>query len=149
MRYFFTFLLFSSSLCAQEVLSPLLSNPNCYSYSSSKAKNSLVVPFFDDFSSSSNILDSNLWISSGPLMNNNYPVNPPTIGVVTLDGLDSNGFAYDINMANNNGFADLLLSQMINLNNLDTAFLLFYYQPQGYGDNPQVILTIGTLIISF
>ena len=138
MRYFFTFLLFSSSLCAQEVLSPLLSNPNCYSYSSSKAKNSLVVPFFYDFSSSSNIIDSNLWISSGPLMNNNYRVNPPTIGVVTLDGLDSNGFAYDINMANNNGFADLLLSQMINLNNLDTAFLLFYYQPQGYGDNPQV-----------
>lgn len=138
MRYFITFLLFSSSLFAQEVLSPLLSNPNNDNFSSSKNKNSLVVPFFDDFSSSSNILNNSLWIGNSSLVNNNYPVNPPTIGVVTLDGLDSNGFAYDINMANNNGFADLLLSQMIDLNSLDTAFFLFYYQPQGYGDNPQI-----------
>ena len=138
MRYFITFLLFSSSLFAQEVLSPLLSNPNNNNFSSSKNKNSLVVPFFDDFSSSSNILNNSLWIGNSSLVNNNYPVNPPTIGVVTLDGLDSNGFAYDINMANNNGFADLLLSQMIDLNSLDTAFFLFYYQPQGYGDNPQI-----------
>ena len=138
MRYFITFLLFSSSLFAQEVLSPLLSNPNNNNFSSSKNKNSLVVPFFDDFSSSSNILNNSLWIGNSSLVNNNYPVNPPTIGVVTLDGLDSNGFAYDINMTNNNGFADLLLSQMIDLNSLDTAFFLFYYQPQGYGDNPQI-----------
>ena len=138
MRYFITFLLFSSSLFAQEVLSPLLSNPNNDNFSSSKNKNSLVVPFFDDFSSSSNILNNSLWIGNSSLVNNNYPVNPPTIGVVTLDGLDSNGFAYDINMTNNNGFADLLLSQMIDLNSLDTAFFLFYYQPQGYGDNPQI-----------
>ena len=89
------------------------------------------------FSYQSNILDNNLWLGNSTLVNRNYPINPPTIGVVTLDGLDSSGFAYDISLANNHGVADVLLSQMIDLSNLDSVFLMFYHQPQGYGDNPQ------------
>ncbi len=94
-----------------------------------------MLPFFDDFSS--NELNTNKWIGNSVLVNSNYPVNPPTLGVVTFDGLDSNGFAYDINMTNNNGLADVLLSQEIDLSVVDTAFFLFYHQPQGFGDNPQ------------
>ena len=96
---------------------------------------SLNLPFFDDFSS--NQLSQSLWIGNSVFVNNNYPINPPTIGVVTFDGLDSSGFAYDINMTNNSGQADQLLSQEIDLSNIDTAFFLFFHQAQGLGDNPQ------------
>ena len=68
-------------------------------------------------------------------INNNYPINPPTIGVVTFDGLDSMGYAYDINMSNNSGYADELLSQEIDMSNVDTAYLLFFHQPQGHGQD--------------
>ena len=135
MRCFLFFIFFSSSLFAQEILSPLLSNPRVNNCQISKNKNSLMLPFFDDFSS--NELNTNKWIGNSVLVNSNYPVNPPTLGAVTFDGLDSNGFAYDINMTNNNGLADVLLSQEIDLSAVDTAFFLFYHQPQGFGDNPQ------------
>jgi len=138
MRYLLILLFLSSTLYSQEILSPLYSNPNSLVFSSTKNTNALIIPFFDDFSYSSNILNSNLWIGNSTLVNRNYPVNPPTVGVVTLDGLDSSGYAYDISIANNNGYADVLLSQSIDLNNLDSVFLMFYYQPQGYGDNPQL-----------
>ena len=137
MRFFLILFLLSSTLYSQEVLSPLNSNPNSYNYISSKNTSALLIPFFDDFSYQSNILDNNLWLGNSALVNRNYPINPPTIGVVTLDGLDSSGFAYDISLANNHGVADVLLSQMIDLSNLDSVFLMFYHQPQGYGDNPQ------------
>ena len=137
MRFFLILFLLSSTLYSQEVLSPINSNPNSYNYISSKNTSALLIPFFDDFSYQSNILDNNLWLGNSTLVNRNYPINPPTIGVVTLDGLDSSGFAYDISLANNHGVADVLLSQMIDLSNLDSVFLMFYHQPQGYGDNPQ------------
>ena len=136
MRYILLFLFLSNSLVAQEVLSILKSNPRENKSVFLKNKSSLSLPFFDDFSSPN--ISSNLWIGNSTLINNNYPINPPTIGVVTFDGLDSMGYAYDINMSNNSGYADELLSQEIDMSNVDTAYLLFFHQPQGYGDNPQV-----------
>ena len=136
MRYIFFLLFLSSSLFAQEVLSPLKSNPREIKSDFLKNKASISLPFFDDFSSLD--ISTNLWIGNSTLINNNYPINPPTIGVVTFDGLDSMGFAYDINMVNNSGYADQLLSQEIDMSNIDTAYLLFYHQPQGHGDDPQV-----------
>ena len=135
MRYVFLFLLIANSIFAQEVLTPLLSVPRAVENNSSINKSSLNLPFFDDFSS--NQLSPSLWIGNSTFVNNNYPINPPTIGVVTFDGLDSSGFAYDINMTNNSGQADQLLSQEIDLSNIDTAFFLFFHQAQGLGDNPQ------------
>ena len=135
MRYVFLFLLIANSIFAQEVLTPLLSVPRAVENNSSINKSSLNLPFFDDFSS--NQLSPSLWIGNSTFVNNNYPINPPSIGVVTFDGLDSNGFAYDINMTNNSGQADQLLSQEIDLSNIDTAFFLFFHQAQGLGDNPQ------------
>ena len=135
MKYFVILIFICSNLFAQEVESPLSSASRTNLHNFKKIKNSLSLPFFDDFSSIQK--SSTNWIGKSTLINNNYPINPPTIGVVTFDGLDSNGFAYDINMSNNSDLADVLLSQEVNLGNTDTAFLLFYYQPQGYGDNPQ------------
>ena len=46
-------------------------------------------------------------------------------------------FAYDISVTNSWGVADYLTSRGIDLSNLDSIFLMFYYQPQGVGDFPQ------------
>ena len=142
-RFLFLMFFILSNVNAQEVISPLLSSPRAGLYTS-KNQNLLTLPFFDDFSSVQ--LSSNYWIGKSTFINKNYPVNPPTIGVVTFDGLDSVGFAYDINMTNNSGPADVLQSKQINLSSVDTAFFLFYYQPQGYGDNPQ---TEDSLVLEF
>ena len=136
MKYIFLFLFISNSILAQEVLTPLISSPRSIEHNVSYNKSSINLPFFDDFSS--NHLSPTLWIGNSTFVNNNYPINPPSIGVVTFDGLDSNGFAYDINMSNNSDKADQLLSQEIDLSNIDTAFFLFFHQAQGLGDNPQL-----------
>ena len=131
MRYILLFLFLSSSLVAQEVLSPLKSNPREIKSDFLKNKASISLPFFDDFSSLD--ISSNLWIGNSTLINNNYPINPPTIGVVTFDGLDSMGFAYDINMVNNSGYADQLLSQEIDMSNIDTCLLYTSPSPRDRG----------------
>jgi len=65
-------------------------------------------------------------------LNNTFALDPPSIGVVTFDGLDEFGEAYDID----NDFSiqgDRLTSVPINLSGLpDTnVFFSFYYEPQG------------------
>ena len=130
----------SALLHAQEVLSNLASNPMLKSkkFIPNKNKSALTLPFFDDFFYSSPVADTYLWQKSSVFINRTYPINPITAGVATFDGLNKDGLAYVINMANPQGDADTLVSQDINLSTVNTAYFMFYYQPQGLGDNPQV-----------
>ena len=73
MRYIFFLFFLSSSLIAQEVLTPLKSNPREKKSDFLKNKSSLSLPFFDDFSSLN--ISSNLWIGNSTFINNNYPMN--------------------------------------------------------------------------
>jgi len=130
----------STLLHGQEVLSHLVSNPILKSkkFILNKNKSVLTLPFVDDFSYNSPVADVNLWQQSSVFINQTYPINPPTIGVATFDGLNKDGLAYTINMANPQGDADTLLSQEIDLSAVNSAYFMFYFQPQGLGDNPQV-----------
>ena len=129
----------STLLHGQEVLSNLVSNPILKSkkFIPNKNKSVLTLPFFDDFSYNSPVADADLWQQSSIFINWTYPINPITVGVATFDGLNKDGLAYAINMANPQGDADTLLSQEIDLSAVDTAYFMFYFQPQGVGDNPQ------------
>jgi len=52
----------------------------------------LILPFFDDFSSSSAFPDTSKWFSgSGTYVNNRFCVDPPTYNVATFDGLSESG----------------------------------------------------------
>ena len=135
-------------LHGQEVLSNLVSNPILKSkkFIPNTNKSVLTLPFLDDFSYNFPITDINLWQQSSVFINRTYPINPPTIGVATFDGLNKDGLAYAINMANPQGDADTLLSQEIDLSAVDTAYFMFYFQPQGLGDNPQ---TEDSLMLEF
>ena len=134
------FLCFSYLLEGQEVISNLVSNPIFKSkqFIPNKNKSALTLPFFDDFAYNSPVADADLWQQSSIFINWTYPINPITVGVATFDGLNKNGLAYAINTANPQGDADTLLSQAIDLSAVDTAYFMFYFQPQGLGDNPQV-----------
>ena len=148
--YFFLFFnCFVLSYCySQEVISSLVSNPflKNNNKNTSYKLSQLTLPFIDDFSYYESYVDNLLWKKSSVFVNRTYSIEPPTIGAATFDGLDSNGFAYSINISNPEGYADTLMSLEIKMNNIDSAYFLFYYQPQGLGDAPEVS---DSLILEF
>lgn len=86
------------------------------------------------------------WQDNYVYLNNDYAINPPTIGVVTFDGLNENGYPYDFSTAFTYGKADYLTSKPIFLDTKpngfpytlsDSIYLSFYYQPQGLGNEPE------------
>lgn len=73
------------------------------------------------------------------LLNNTFPILPPSIGVVTFDGLDRNGLPYDMKNPRTVE-ADYLTSAPLQMGNLgDTnVYMSFYFQPQGISlDGPE------------
>ncbi len=114
----------------------------------------LTLPFWDDFSIMSKDQFGNpngkpnelLWKNSAAVwVNSGMGINPPSINVATLDGLDSTFIPYEDEPKNAllNGFTDSLTSQKINLSivpadQLDSVYLSFFYQWQGNGEAPDV-----------
>ncbi|HWB62202.1 MAG TPA: hypothetical protein VG603_01740, partial [Chitinophagales bacterium] len=90
-----------------------------------------------------------LWFDNYAYVNNTYPINPPTIGVATLDGLDQYGQPYNNSSTSTYGVADYLTSKPINLSGLspaDSLYLSFFYEPEGNGDYPDLA---DSLILEF
>ena len=124
----------------------LKENPN-YSFQSNLKfkfgkKDTLELPFFDDFSESNLYPDSLRWLNNQVYVNNHFPYRPPTINVATFDGLDSKGNPY--NKTINKDYSapgDSLISQLINLKDSagsfyalsDSMVFSFFYQPNGLG----------------
>lgn len=80
-----------------------------------------------------------LWTDNYAFVNTTYPVNPPTIGVATLDGLNEYGLPYNKN-PNSYGSADMLTSKPIDFSpysDTSNIYLSFFYQPMGLGDFPE------------
>ena len=78
-----------------------------------------------------------LWADDDAYVNNTFPINPPTIGVVTLDGMDRTGYPYSPEDPNVNGPADKLTSVPINLAYPpgDSLYLSFFYEAIGLSGN--------------
>lgn len=74
-----------------------------------------------------------LWEDDDAYVNNSFPIDPPSIGVATLDGMDRTGYPYDPANPNVNGPADKLTSVPINLAfpPSDSIYLSFFCQPIG------------------
>ena len=133
------------SILAQEVVTGLQSNyriiHNAEKFKESRglvSADTLVLPFFDDFSGHSIFPDSNKWTDNYVFINNTYSDRQITAGIATFDALDNSGKMYD--QASSSGFeADHLTSQPINLNytSSDNIWLSFFYQAGGLGDPPE------------
>lgn len=107
---------------------------------------SMSLPFFDDFSRYSLPTDNpdipvewQRWEDDNVFINCNFPIQPPTVGVATFDGLKSNGYPHDFISADAYGTADTLTSIPLNLaglDSLDNVYLSFFYQGGGLGNKP-------------
>lgn len=96
------------------------------------------LPFFDDFAYDSNRPRPDLWQDDDVLINRNFAIEPPSIGVATFDAVDFSGAPYP---AGSGGAAttirDYLTSVPINLQGQANTTLSFYLQPRGLGNRPE------------
>lgn len=79
------------------------------------------------------------WVDQQAYHNYTLAKDPWTLGVVTFDGLDENGYPYNIN-STSSGLADVLNSKPINMSTLNASnevYLSFLYQTGGLGDEPE------------
>ena len=94
------------------------------------ANETLELPFFDDFSNNEGVYPSRaFWLDNQVYINNHMAPNPPSVGVATFDGLDSEGTPYDFT-----GQGDDLTSKYIDLSGFDAAdnvFFKAYVAPRG------------------
>jgi len=99
----------------------------------------LQLPFIDDFSYDSHTPDQTLWTDRGININNNFGINPYSVGVATFDAVDSDGRHYD-HASSTPYLSDFLTSNFIDLSKADstTTYLSFFYQPQGNGNAPEI-----------
>ncbi len=120
-------------------------------YPATKSDKTLVIdlPFIDDFSRYSlptnnpNIpADWQRWTDNKVFINSTFPIDPPSIGVATFDGLDETGYPYNFNGSGGAHLpSDTLTSLPINLSGMnqgDHVYLSFYYQAKGLGNSPEI-----------
>jgi hypothetical protein len=175
------YFVFTCSLSlAQEVESPLRFNPTAkaqfeaekrFAPRAQRGGSSLPIPFFDDFSRYSLPtanpavpLEWQLWSDNAAFINSTFPLNPMTIGVATLDGLEADGTPYSDTLYFPTiteafldwGLADSLTSLPINLSGLtpdDSVHLVFHVQGGGLGNAPDADGILGaegdSLILEF
>jgi len=159
------------SLGSNAVIKQQFQREQRYAPREQRQVNSLPLPFFDDFSRYS--LPTNnpsvpaewqMWSDNCAFVNNTFPLNPLTIGVATLDGLESDGTPYSDTLFFPTiseafldwGLADSLTSLPINLSELtpdDQVHLVFHLQGGGLGNVPDSDGILGaegdSLIVEF
>lgn len=95
--------------------------------------------FFQDSATQffANLNDPNAyWLDRQAYHNYRFADKPWTLGVVTFDGLDENGYPYNFG-SSATGLADMLHSKPINMSSLNAGnevYLSFLYQTEGLGD---------------
>lgn len=142
--YIALLLCYQAHSTAQEIITGLQTNPALLNKADRSvqykgtAADTIELPFFDDFSEHSFTPATKWWSDNYAFVNNTYSDQQITVGMATLDALDSSGKLYET--ASSEGFeADHLTSRPLNLNfpSSDNIWLSFYYQPGGLGDEPE------------
>lgn len=126
------------SVAAQWVVVPVGSSVSTSPQKAARTQ-ALTLPFFDDFSLSTNGRpDPTLWQNGGTYVNNTLTIGQPTLNVVTFDGADATGRPYNLTSPFAQGYGDTLTSQPIDLSSIkDTStYLSFYAQLRGLGELP-------------
>ncbi len=142
---------FSCTTLAQEVMVGVSENISLkkqhFQLKQTNQADTLSLPFVDDFSDGRVYPNPSKWADDEAFINQDYGKFPVTVGVATMDAIDRNGDIYD----NANAFpfeADHLTSNPIRLDSVfapvpkaltpgDSIYFSFYYQPQGWANDPQ------------
>ena len=145
---------------AQEILTGFQTETEPIPSAKSAKSPVVTLPFFDDFSKSKTYPDAAKWTDRNVLVNDGFPLNPPTRNAATLDVLDEYGKVYDYAISNP-FVAEYLTSARIRLDSIfeptpraispaDSLYFSFYYQPQGNGNAPEgqdsLVLQFGTAV---
>ncbi|MBC6994820.1 T9SS type A sorting domain-containing protein [Neolewinella lacunae] len=100
-------------------------------------RNTTDLPFFDDFSYGGFRPAEDLWQDEDVLINRNFAINPPSVGVATFDAVNSQGAPYTATGTSLASFRDFLTSTPIDLQGAANTALNFYLQPRGLGNRPE------------
>lgn len=79
------------------------------------------------------------WLDSKATHNYTNAVNPWSLGIVTFDGLDENGFPYTFGSTTTD-FNDILTSKCVDMSGVDAAdsvYFSFLVQSKGFNDIPE------------
>jgi hypothetical protein len=99
------------------------------------------LPFMDDFSYAGPT-NEELWLDNEVYLNSTMPINPPSYGVATFDGIDHTGRPY----GGEYDAADRLTSTYLNISPNEEAVLTFWLQRGGLADRPE---TQDSLVLEF
>ena len=112
-------------------------NTHSQSAINSRITENNVLPFWDDFSKG---VDTLKWSLNGASYTETIGLNAPSIGMILLDGVDSNGNPYSLTQTDQ-GDTDYLTSKPFDLSTLNSAnseslFLSFFWQAAGRAELP-------------
>lgn len=108
---------------------------------SNQVQAALILPFWDDFSTSGHSPSINLWQNSDNVrISSSIGLAAPSLNVAVFDGVDINGSPYNATSLLN-GATDSLVSVPIDLGVLpnsqqDSVYLSFFWQATGRGELP-------------
>lgn len=98
-------------------------------------KDTITIPFMDDFSYDSPVPSFDHWLDVDPFVNKHMAETPPSVGVATFDGLNSKGTPY----GGDPGPSDFLTSTYIDLSGTGgEVYLTFWLQRRGLVDKPEI-----------
>ncbi len=145
MKYFLSVLFFASvnTLNAQFYERPLEDSPQRNARIVAQQNQTIELPFWDDFSTSTGTLDTAWWTPQSQLqviVKSGIGIDPPTVGVATFDGVNAQGQPYLPSPTD--GGVDSLVSHYIDLTKVptglrNTVYLSFFYQFYGLGESPE------------
>ncbi|VAW27307.1 hypothetical protein MNBD_BACTEROID06-107 [hydrothermal vent metagenome] len=145
MKYFLSVLFFASvnTLNAQFYERPLEDSPQRNARIVAQQNQTIELPFWDDFSTSTGTLDTAWWTPQSQLqiiVKSGIGIDPPTVGVATFDGVNAQGQPYLPSPTD--GGVDSLVSHYIDLTKVptglrNTVYLSFFYQFYGVGESPE------------
>ena len=101
------------------------------------------LPFWDDFSTSYQTVDTLWWMPGSDVQVITKPgigINPPSINVATFDGVSAEGLPYSTTATD--GPVDSLLSKPIDMTKVpaalrNTVFMSYFFQAKGLGEQPE------------
>ena len=105
-------------------------------------RDTISLPFWDDFSGSSLVTDSTLWeINTGALINTSLGQWAPTVNVLSFDGVNASGSPHNPDGVNSE-IIDQIISQPIDLEAVtldkrDSVWFSFYWNMGKLGEVPE------------
>lgn len=114
----------------------------------------ILLPFWDDFSRTTYLPDSNHWFIDPGTTNisTSLGIAPPTVNVASFDGWNNLGIPYST-VQLEEGAGDSLVSRYIDLSGInpaifETAYISFFWQKEGRGEMPDETDSIRLQVIN-